>query len=79
MSEQATVISLNEWTLNHSMPTVQVSDSALNTALGHIRMHKQVAHCADELEIAAQWSDEENSILNALGGLGLKRYPQTYE
>jgi hypothetical protein len=52
---------------------VFVSESALRTALRHIREGKEQAIDDQEWESAARWRDYEKNVLRALGGVGLAR------
>lgn len=50
---------------------VDISESALVTALHHIRAEKETSLDSQEWEAVATWRDNEKNVLCALGGLGL--------
>lgn len=52
---------------------IEVSPSALRTALYHIRHEKEAALDNQDFEDAATWRDNEKNVLAALGSLGLAR------
>jgi hypothetical protein len=50
---------------------VEVDQSALLTALDHIRTEKTAAIDRQNFDEAASWRDNEKNVIAALGGLGL--------
>jgi hypothetical protein len=56
---------------------VEISQSALLTALAHIRAKKELAIDNQLFESAAEWRDNEKNVIAALAGLGLAK-PEVY-
>lgn len=73
MSELATVTPILDRVSTRRKNRVIVSPSALEVARNHVREQKEIAVIAEEREFVAGWRDEENQIMAALAGHGLRR------
>ena len=70
---QRMLVGPSEYRESEQVGVVNISDTALRTALNYIRKQKERALDDKNYESVATWRDQEQRIISALGGLGLAR------